>query len=54
MNSGCYGFNILDILLSILVIDEKGREIEIKKENINFYYRGTDIIRKLLNIISNT
>lgn len=43
MNSGCYGFNISDILSSILVIDEKGREIEIKKENINFYYRGTDI-----------
>ena len=41
MNSGCYGFNISDILLSILVIDEKGREIEIRK--YKFYYRGTDI-----------
>ena len=43
MNSGCYGSNISDILLSIQVIDNKGKEREIKKDDIKFFYRGTNI-----------
>ena len=43
MNSGCYGSDISEILLSIKVIDDKGKEKEIKNDEINFYYRGTDI-----------
>ena len=35
--------DISKILLSIKVIDEKGNEKEIKKDEIKFYYRGTDL-----------
>ena len=43
MNSGCYGSDISKILMSVKVIDDKGKERELKKEQINFFYRGTDI-----------
>ena len=43
MNSGCYGSEISKILLSIRVIDHKGNEKVIKKDEINFFYRGTDL-----------
>ena len=43
MNSGCYGSDISEILISIKIIDEKGQEKEIKKNAIEFFYRGTDI-----------
>ena len=43
MNSGCYGADISEILLSIKVIDDKGKEKEIKNDEIEFYYRGTDL-----------
>ena len=43
MNSGCYGSDISEILISIKIIDEKGQEKEIKKDAIKFFYRGTDI-----------
>ena len=43
MNSGCYGSEISEILQSIKVIDEKGLEKEIKNEEINFFYRGTNL-----------
>ena len=43
MNSGCYGSDISQILKSIKVIDEKGIEKEINKDQIKFYYRGTDL-----------
>ena len=31
----------LDILLSLKIIDHTGNEKELKKEEIEFYYRGT-------------
>ena len=41
MNSGCYGNEISNILLSIKVIDKNElSEFEIKKEDINFFYRN--------------
>ena len=43
MNSGCYGSDISEILISIKIVDEKGQEKEIKKDEIKFFYRGTDI-----------
>ncbi len=43
MNSGCYGTDISEILLSIKVINDMGIEKEIKKNEIKFLYRGTNI-----------
>ena len=43
MNSGCYGSEISQILLSIQVIDNKGRQKEIKNDEIKFFYRGTNL-----------
>ncbi len=43
MNSGCYGSEISKVLLSIKVVDKRGIEKEIKKNEIKFYYRGTNI-----------
>ena len=43
MNSGCYGNNISDILVSIKAIDFKGKLIEIKKDKIKIFYRGTNL-----------
>ena len=43
MNSGCYGSNISEILLSIKVLNQRGQEEEIKRDEIKFYYRGTNI-----------
>ncbi len=43
MNSGCYGSDISNILLSIKVIDYAGDEKEIKNDEIKFYYRGTNL-----------
>jgi len=43
MNSGCYGSDISQILSSIKVIDNKSNEQEIKNDEIEFYYRGTNL-----------
>jgi len=43
MNSGCYGEDISKILLSIKIIDFTGQEREIKKNEIKFSYRETDL-----------
>ena len=43
MNSGCYDSDISEILSSIKIIDEKGKEKEIKNDEIKFFYRGTNI-----------
>ncbi len=43
MNSGCYGSEISQILFSIKILDRNGDEKEIKKEEINFFYRGSNI-----------
>ena len=51
MNSGCYDQDISQILISIRVIDKKKcKEIEIKKENINFVYRGNNLSEDLIII----
>ena len=44
MNSGCYDSDISKVIISIKVLDKKKMiETEIKKENIKFFYRGTDL-----------
>ena len=51
MNSGCYENDVSIILHSIQVIDKKDlSEKEIKKENINFMYRGTNLSKDLIII----
>ena len=49
MNSGCYDNDISKVLLSIQAIDiDTLSEIEIKKEDIKFFYRGTDLSNNLI------
>ena len=51
MNSGCYDYDISQILISIRVIDKKKcEEIEIKKEDIKFVYRGNNLSEDLIII----
>ena len=51
MNSGCYENDISKILLSIQAIDKnKLLEIEIKKDDIKFSYRGTNLPDNLIII----
>ncbi len=48
MNAGCFGSEFKDILLSIQAIDKKGNIITIKKEDINFKYRESDLSDNLI------
>ena len=49
MNSGCYGYDISKVLISVNVIDiKKCIEKEIKGEDIDFFYRGTDLSNDLI------
>ncbi len=50
MNSGCYGNEISNILISIKAVDFKGNLIEIKREKIDFFYRGTNLPDNLIII----
>ena len=51
MNSGCYDQDISQVLISIQAIDKKTyKEIEIKKEDINFVYRGNNLSTDLIII----
>ena len=43
MNSGCYGSDISKILVSIRVINLNGEIEVIKKDQINFFYRGCSL-----------
>ena len=48
MNSGCYGEDISKVFLSLRAINFNGEEIEIKKENIKFFYRKTNLPNDLI------
>ena len=51
MNSGCYDYDISQILISIRVVDKKNcKEIELKKKDINFVYRGNNLSKDLIII----
>ncbi len=43
MNSGCYNQEISDILISFNVVDLNGKMKEIKKNEIEFFYRGNNL-----------
>ena len=54
MNSGCYNNDISKVLISVNAIDKnKLSEIEIKKEDIKFFYRGTNLPSHLIIISAN-
>ncbi len=53
MNSGCYGNEISDILISVKGTDFKGKIIEIKREDIKFFYRGTNLPEDLIILSAN-
>lgn len=49
MNSGCYGNDISKVLVSINVIDIYScKEKEIKRNDIDFFYRGTNLPHHLI------
>jgi UDP-N-acetylmuramate dehydrogenase len=51
MNSGCYDYDISQILISIRAVDKKScKEIELKKKDINFVYRGSNLSKDLIII----
>ncbi len=51
MNSGCYENDISKVLISFKAIDKKKLiEIEIKKKDIKFWYRGTNLSEDLIII----
>ncbi len=48
MNSGCYGNEISNILISLKAIDFKGNIKVLKREDIQFVYRGTNLPEDLI------
>ena len=51
MNSGCYGNDISKVLVSIKVIDiNECIEKEINRDEINFFYRGSNLSRDFIII----
>ena len=51
MYSGCYDYDISQILISIRAVDKKNcKEIELKKKDINFVYRGNNLSKDLIII----
>jgi UDP-N-acetylmuramate dehydrogenase len=50
MNSGCYGEDISNILISLQVMDLDGKMKIIRKEDIKFFYRETNIDKDLIFI----
>ena len=48
MNSGCYGNEISNILISINALDFRGNLIEIKRDDIQFNYRGSSLPEDLI------
>ncbi len=48
MNAGAYKNEIMDYIISVTVIDEFGNLKEIKKEDINYNYRKTNLNNKVI------
>ena len=48
MNSGCFGTEFKDVLLSVQVMDFDGRVYTINSKNIKFGYRQTDLPKDLI------
>jgi UDP-N-acetylmuramate dehydrogenase len=54
MNGGSYGSEIFDCLISVEILDEKNKISEIKKEDLRYSYRKTEIQEKEWIILSAT
>ena len=54
MNGGSYGSEIFDCLISVEILDEKNKIREIKKEDLRYSYRKTEIQEKEWIILSAT
>jgi len=48
MNSGCFGTEFKDILLSVQAVDRKGNVLTIPSKNIKFEYRTNDLPKDLI------
>ncbi len=48
MNSGCFGSEFKDVLLSVQAIDRNGKVLTIPSSDINFNYRASDLPRDLI------
>ena len=48
MNSGCFGVEFKDVLLSVKAIDRAGKVLTIPSSSIDFNYRETDLSRDLI------
>tara|TARA_B100000989_G_C19202552_1_gene328405 strand:- start:57 stop:557 length:501 start_codon:yes stop_codon:yes gene_type:complete len=48
MNSGCFGSEFKDVLLSVQVMDFNGRAFTINSKNIKFDYRKTNLPKNLI------
>ena len=48
MNSGCFGTEFKDILLSVQAIDRTGNVLSIPSKNIKFEYRTNDLPKELI------
>ena len=54
MNGGSYGSEIFDCLISVEILDKKNKIREIKKEDLRYSYRKTEIQEKEWIILSAT
>ena len=48
MNSGCFGTEFKDILLSVQALDREGKVLTIPSSSINFEYRKNDLPKDLI------
>ena len=48
MNSGCFGSEFKDILLSVQAVDREGKVLTIPSSSIKFEYRKNDLPRDLI------
>jgi UDP-N-acetylmuramate dehydrogenase len=48
MNSGCYGSDISQILISVTALDFSGNLHEIKNSDFKFFYRGSKIAKNFI------
>ena len=48
MNSGCFGKEFKDVLLSVQTIDENGRITTYLRKDMDFFYRGVNLSHNLI------
>ncbi len=48
MNSGCFGKEFKDVLLSVQTIDENGRIATYLRKDMDFFYRGVNLSHNLI------